>query len=282
MSEHDELDLSNQDTWRRAAVGWERHQAELRESTRAVSEWLIAAVDPQPGQTVLELAAGPGETGFLAAPLLGEAGTLITSDQSPEMVEVARRRAAELGLTNVRFEVLDAQRLGGQPGGVDAVLCRWGVMLMADQQAALRGIRAALRPGGVVALATWDTPQRNLWMAIPGMQLVARGLLERPDPSAPGPFALADPEQVATLLAGAGFGQIESGRVEFVQRYPSFDRYWETIVDMSAPIAALLASLDQPVIAELREAVRRAIGQFGIADGSLEVPASAIVASARA
>ena len=87
------------------AAGWERRRAEIEKVSRSVSEWMVQALDPQPGDTVLELAAGPGDTGFLAAPLLGEEGRLISSDFSSEMVEVARRRAAELGLENVEHRV---------------------------------------------------------------------------------------------------------------------------------------------------------------------------------
>jgi ubiquinone/menaquinone biosynthesis C-methylase UbiE len=111
---------------------------------------------------VLELAAGPGETGFAAAARLGPTGKLISSDQSPEMVAVAKARAAELGIENVEFKVLDAQRLSLDSESVDAVLCRWGCMLMADRDAALRESRRVLRRGGRVALAVWDTPDRNM------------------------------------------------------------------------------------------------------------------------
>jgi SAM-dependent methyltransferase len=90
----------------------------------------VTAIDPKPGQRVLELAAGPGETGFLVAQRLGPDGTLLSTDQSPDMVEVARRRAAELGLTNVEFQVLDGQQIDLDERSFDAVLCRWGYMLM--------------------------------------------------------------------------------------------------------------------------------------------------------
>ena len=67
------------------------------------------ALDPQPGDTLLELAAGPGDTGFLAAELIRPGGTLISSDFAPEMLTVAQERAAKLGITNVRFKQIDAE-----------------------------------------------------------------------------------------------------------------------------------------------------------------------------
>src|SRR6185437_15653975 len=91
--------------WEALAPGWERGRELLWRSTRPVSEWLVSRLDPQPGQTILELSAGTGDTGFLAAPRLEPGGRLITSDREPAMVEAARRRAAELGVRNAEFRV---------------------------------------------------------------------------------------------------------------------------------------------------------------------------------
>ncbi len=273
-------DQEVREAWRRAAEGWERRGPQLREATASVSQWLVDAIDPQPGQSVLEVAAGPGETGFLVAQRLGDTGTLTCSDQSPEMVDVARRRAAELGLRNVRFDVIDAQQISGQHGPLDAVVCRWGVMLMGDPNAALRGIHGVLRAGGRFAMATWDTPDRNLWMAAPGMRLVARGALPMPAPGEPGPFAMADPGALAARLEAAGFKDVTTDKVEFGQRYGSFDEYWAVTLDLPAPLANALGSLDEGARVEVRDGVRDALGQFSQPDGSLDVPASAVVAAA--
>src|SRR3954462_5019900 len=90
------------------AARWDRRRDLLQSATRDVSEWLVDRLDPQPGQTILELAAGTGETGFLAAGRRGEGGRLISSDRSPNRVEAARRASSELGLVNVEHRVLDA------------------------------------------------------------------------------------------------------------------------------------------------------------------------------
>lgn len=89
--------------------GWGRRQSQVRTWTAPVSQWLVQAISPQPGQRVLELAAGPGETGFSAAKLIQPGGTLVCSDQSEAMLRMARGRAAELGLDNVEFKPIDAE-----------------------------------------------------------------------------------------------------------------------------------------------------------------------------
>src|SRR5436853_7072178 len=99
------------DLWQELAPRWERGRELLWESTRAVSEWLVDRLDPQPGQTILDLAAGTGETGFLAASQLGGDGRLITSDLSPNMLDAARRLSALFGGMNAELRVLTPGRL---------------------------------------------------------------------------------------------------------------------------------------------------------------------------
>ncbi len=273
-------DDRQRELWRRGAQGWERRQERLRERTALVSQWLVNAIDPKPGQRVLELAAGPGETGFIAARLLGPQGRLLSTDQSPEMVEVARRRAAELGLQNVEFAVIDAQQLELEPASFDAALCRWGYMLMADPEGAMRRTRLALRDGGSLALAAWDRPDRNMWMAAPVMALVAQGAMPPPDPADPSPFALHDPADLERRLRSAGFTTVRTDRVEFPQRYESFDEYWAETLDMSAPIVDTVAGLTSDVAETVRQATRQTLSQFTDAHGRIEVPACTVVAHA--
>ena len=159
------------------APGWGRRAERIDETTAPIREWLIDALAPQPGDIVLELAAGPGSTGFAAAPLVGDDGRVISTDFSPAMVEVARRRAEALGVTNVEHRVMDAERLELEDDSVDGVLCRFGYMLMPDPEAAFDETRRVLRPGGRLALAVWRSPERNPWISLAGRVLVERGLL---------------------------------------------------------------------------------------------------------
>jgi ubiquinone/menaquinone biosynthesis C-methylase UbiE len=275
-----ELDERQRELWRRGAQGWERHQESLRHKSAPVSQWLVDAIDPQPGERVLELAAGPGETGFMIAQRLGPKGGLLSTDQAPEMVEVARRRASELGLTNVEFAVVDAQELELERGAFDAVVCRWGYMLMADPDEAMRRTRLALRDGGRLALATWDRPDRNLWLAAPVLALVGHGAMPPPNPADPSPFALPDPADVERRLRSAGFSDARSERVEFEQGYPSFDHYWQETMDMAAPIAGAVSALPPADAEAVRGSARQTLSQFTAPDGEIKVPAVAVVVAA--
>ena len=184
--------------------------------TRAVGERLVAALDPKPGETVLELAAGTGETGFAAARMVGSDGRLLSTDFSPAMVDAARRRGAELGLENVDYRVLDAERMDLPDASVDGVLCRYGYMLMGDPAAALAETRRVLKPGGRLSFAVVGAPDRNPWAAVPGRVLVELGHAPPPEPGAPGIFAMADEARIRELVAGAGFDPLRVEEVEVV------------------------------------------------------------------
>src|SRR4051812_50032586 len=100
--------LEPRDRWARAAQGWESRADWFRQATMPVAAWMIDAIQPQPGQTILDLAAGIGDTGFLAAELIEPGGQLITADFAPEMLSAAQRRAGEREITNDRAPPRDA------------------------------------------------------------------------------------------------------------------------------------------------------------------------------
>jgi SAM-dependent methyltransferase len=175
---------------------------------------------------------------------------------------------------------MDAQRLKLDPGSFDAALCRWGYMLMADPEEAMRRTRSALRDGGRLALATWDRPDQNLWMAAPVMALVSRGVLPPPNPADPSPFALHDPTDLQRRLRSAGFASVRVEHVRFEQRYPSFEEYWAETIDMAAPIAEVIAGLAPDDAEAAKAGMRQTLSQFIADDGHIEVPANAVVALA--
>src|SRR5436309_3560949 len=118
------------DRWESAAAGWGRRAHQMRELS--LSTWMIEQLGLQPGQQVLELAAGPGDTGFLAAELIQPGGKLISSDAAESMLSIARRRAAGAGVRNVEFKQLQLEWIDLPTASVDAVLVRFGVMLTVD------------------------------------------------------------------------------------------------------------------------------------------------------
>jgi ubiquinone/menaquinone biosynthesis C-methylase UbiE len=279
--DRDEYRRTSLENWETMAAGWERRRASIESGSAAVAEWLIRELAPQQGQTILELAAGPGDTGFLAAPLVGEEGRVISTDFSPEMVEVARRRGEELGLTNVDNVRMDAERLELEDDSVDGVICRFGYMLMADTAAALRETRRVLRPGGRVVLAAWRGPENNPWVALAGRILVARGLAppNDPDPDAPGMFTMSQDERVRSLLEGAGFADVRIDSVPTMLRAADVDDYVSTVRDTGGVFARAWEAASEDDRVAIKEELAEAFVPFG-RDGRLELPGLALVAVA--
>lgn len=282
MTDRAEYRQASRDRWSRAAAGWGQRAEDLQAAVMPVSAWMVDAIRPQPGHTVLELAAGPGITGFLAAELVQPAGRLISTDFAEPMLEVARQRAARLDLDNVEFRVVDAESIDLDTASVDAVLCRWGYMLMADPGAAFSETRRVLRPGGRVALAAWDGPEHNAWAAAPMVALVQRDLVPLPDPDDPGMFAFAKPGRIEGLLGDAGFLDVRVDTVEVEMTYDSLDGFLAITSDCSRPFADALEGLDAAARAEVEAAVGDGVADFRAQDGSIRVPGRTLVATASA
>ena len=245
-----------------------------------MSERLVELLEPRPGQTIVDLAAGPGDTGFLAAPLVRPGGRLVTTDVAPEMLDTARRRAEELGLDDVEFRVEDIAALSFDDATVDGILCRWGLMLVPDMDAAAAEIRRVLRADGRAALAVWGSPDDNDWMTAPGRSALELGLVERPDPAAPGPFRLSADGALAAVLRSAGLTVETVEDVRLVWRSPTLDEWWAAVKDTSRMLSTLLERLSPKEAQAVRDGAERRLGAWVGADGSVAVPGVARVALA--
>jgi ubiquinone/menaquinone biosynthesis C-methylase UbiE len=241
---------------------------------------MVEAIDPQPGQTILDLAAGLGDTGYLAAERIEPGGTLITSDFAPEMLAAAQRRAKA---KNVRFRQMDMNVPLDQPTAtIDGVLCRWGYMLLADPEHALKETRRILKPDGRLALAAWTGPDENLWSSAPSRVLQKRGLVEAQRAGEPGQFRWADPHEIEESLANAGFVEFEIVPIDFAMHFEDFDDWWTHVTLTSVAVGDADQRMDfatrSDVLAELEEVAT----PFTQPDESLVIPARTWVATATA
>jgi SAM-dependent methyltransferase len=267
---------ASRERWESVAAGWESGADAFYDGALPVSHWMVDRLQPQPGQTILELAAGRGDVGFLAAELLHPGGRLISSDGAEAMVEAARRRAAQLGVDNVEFKPIDLEWIDAKLATIDGILCRFGYMLAVDREHALREARRVLRPGGKIVIAVWDVPEANPWLTV--FSAAARELGLAPPPSAdePGPFSLSADGAVGELLQDAGFDTPAVEPIELTFRTPTLDALWETQRALSAMMRTLLEGLSPADHYKLRDAAEARWAPYTAADGSVALPGRAL------
>jgi len=262
------------------APTWEARRADIEEVSAPAREWMLRELRPRSGDTVLELAAGVGETGFDAATRLGERGRLISTDLSPSMLDAARRRGVELGVSNVEYRLVDAQQIELDTDSVDGVLCRFGYMLMADPAAALSETRRVLRQGGRLTLAVWGAPERNPFFGLIGISLGQRGHVPPLEPPpAPGLFSMASAERTSALLRDAGFGDAHTEEVQVHFDLPDVDEYLSVVADTAGPVALTLRSLSAAELAAVKADVDDSIAGFATTSG-YELPGVVLCAVA--
>jgi len=168
----------------------------------------LAALAPRPGESVLDIGCGGGETALDLARLVAPDGTVVGIDLSAAVLTFAQRAAK--GCERVRFIQADAQVFSFEPASFDAAFSRFGVMFFVDPAAAFINIRRSLRPNGRLAFVCWRALEENALDNLP-LKAASGHLPPQPalDPDAPGPFAFANPDRMRSTLERAGFGEID-------------------------------------------------------------------------
>jgi ubiquinone/menaquinone biosynthesis C-methylase UbiE len=185
---------------------WRHYDAIEARLTAPVSERMLELVGLAPGMRVLDIATGRGEPALRAARRVGPAGRVMAIEPAADILAMAREHAARDGLTNIDWQVAPAEAPGDLPEAhFHTATARWGLMYLADPVAALRHVRRALRPDGVLVAALWAEPERVPYFTLP------RALLERYQPvptidfDAPGTFRFAHLERITRAFEAAGF-----------------------------------------------------------------------------
>jgi SAM-dependent methyltransferase len=245
-----------------------------------VARYLPAFLDAaaiEPGAHVLDVGCGTGITTREAA-RLASAGSATGVDLSTRMLDLARRRAVDAGLTNIRFVQADVQVADLGEARYDRVISRNGVMFFGDPVAAFANLARALKPGGRLVLLVWQSMAENPWFMSFRRAVAVGGDLRLPPPDGPGPFALGDPDRVRTLLTAAGFGEPDLVGVREPMYYGPDVRTAERYVH--AMVGGMITELDDAGQAEATAALRATL-QDHLSPGGVTYPSGMWIVTAR-
>jgi SAM-dependent methyltransferase len=196
------------DYWNSAAgQRWTDRQQEQDLVLRPVSNRLIAAADAKPGQKIIDIGCGCGDTTLDFAARVMPGGEVLGLDISAPMLARARERAPKS--LPARFVLADATVYGFEPAWADLAVSRFGVMFFADPARSFANLRKGLRPGARLVFACWREARQNPWMMIPLREAKKHAPpLPETNPDDPGPFAFADDARVRRILTSAGFADL--------------------------------------------------------------------------
>ncbi len=197
--------------WSSMASTWAEMDPRLERTAGDPGRMAMDRLQARPGDRLLDLGCGTGPTTVELAARVNPGGSVVGVDIAEAMLVRARQRAAEQGADNVEFLHADVQAHDFGPEPYDGAFSRFGVMFYADPLEAFTNIRRALRAGGRLSFACWQSPPVNEWMSVPASAVMAvTGTPPpRPQPGEPGPFSLCDAERVRSILGGAGFADID-------------------------------------------------------------------------
>jgi SAM-dependent methyltransferase len=189
---------------------WRSEAARYDEINRVFGEALIDAAHLSPGERVLDVGCGAGAIALEAARRVRPAGSVLAVDISPELVAVARDRAASAGAGEVEVVEADAAAYPYDEEAFDVLVSRNGLMFFVDPDAALANLARALRPGGRIVFTAPQALDRNPWIMVAGAAAAPHvGIPAGVAPGQPGPLGLADRSLIADVLERAGFTAVE-------------------------------------------------------------------------
>jgi SAM-dependent methyltransferase len=265
------------DRWSGAAPFWEKHREMICRMFAPVTEALVDDAGIASGHTVLDVATGPGEPALGVAAVVGPHGKVVGVDPIPEMVAAACRTTTNRGVTNAQFHVAFADDLPFPTGAFDAVISRFGVMFFPSPLHAVREMLRVLRPGGTVALAVWDLPDRNPFFHI--MSNAIERYIESPpfDPDAPDAFRFAAPGKLCNVLSEAGALSPAERLLPFTIQAPvSPEDFWSLRCEMSEKLREKVAALSSDQLTNVKSHVLDSLRGYSN-DGMMNLPAQILI-----
>ena len=259
---------------------WVAMQREIDRIVVPFGDAALKIAAPQPGERVIDIGCGCGDTSLDIARIVGKAGAVLGIDVSTPMLEVARSRAALADCPHLVFREGDASE-AELPANTDLLFSRFGVMFFSQPTQALSHLRGSLRAGGRCVFVCWRAPRDNAWAMVPlSAARAAMGVTPAPaDPNAPGPFAFADEQRLRAILSGAGFDAVDVQRFDAALSLGATPRSAAEAAVQVGAVSRFVREVGVEHLPIIVEAVERALGPLAAPDGHVSLNGSTWIVS---
>jgi ubiquinone/menaquinone biosynthesis C-methylase UbiE len=261
--------------WNRFSPGWKKWDDLTMNFLKPMGDEIIHLLNPKGTDMVMDVASGTGEPGLtIAAKLRG--GIVVATDLSEGMLKVARENAQRRGIKNFEITACDVSELPFPDNSFDSISCRFGFMFFPDMSLAAREMVRVLKPGGKIAAAVWNTPEKNFWAS--AIMSVINGYMQLipPPPGAPGLFRCAKSGFIADLFRSEGLKKVSEREVNGKLKTGTIENYWSFMTEVVAPVVAALSNADDVLKARIRSEVFKVVGQK-YPGGNIAIDSSALV-----
>jgi ubiquinone/menaquinone biosynthesis C-methylase UbiE len=242
------------DIWNKFSSGWKKWDDLTMDFLKPIGYEIIDLLKPKNADLVLDVASGTGEPGLTIASIVN-GGFVIVTDVAEGMLDVARENAARRGIKNLEFVVSDVSSLPFADNSFDLISCRLGFMFFPDMLLAAKEMVRVLKPGGRIATAVWNVPEKNFWATAILSSINNNMQLPPPPPGSPGLFRCAQNGLIAGLFRQAGLENISEREVEGKFNTGTTEIYWSFMTEVVAPVVAALAKADDDMKAKIRKEV---------------------------
>jgi ubiquinone/menaquinone biosynthesis C-methylase UbiE len=270
-----EIRDQQKEVWNRFSPGWKKWDEMTMTFLKPMGDQIIRLLKPKDYDLALDVASGTGEPGLTIATIL-TGGMVVITDLSEGMLDVARSNAARRSVKNLEFVACDASELPFADNSFDIISCRFGFMFFPDMSLAMKEMFRVLKPGGRIAAAVWNVPEKNFWATAALSSINKYMQLPPPPPGAPGLFRCSESGLIADLFRQAGLRNINETEVNGKLSTGTAEVYWNFMTDVVAPVVAALSKADNSLKTAIKNDVYETINRK-FPDGAVEIDCNALV-----